>query len=89
MTKLYGAVVTGCSGSETFYCTSRSLADKIRVVTRKYSHAGHFTGARTMTQLVQLILEQRKWPAGAIIEIFISRGLIASLREQLAELTSE
>lgn len=79
----YGARVRTCGGFfATYFCTSRSLADRVRRVTRAYLEAGGFAGHRTINALVDLIVESKHKRTEKIIAEFYRRGEM--LRDQEA-----
>jgi len=54
MTNKFGVNVKGCSGTELFWCSKRSTADRIRKTIQAYKELGGWTGAATLRALVDL-----------------------------------
>lgn len=80
----YGAVVSGCSGKETWWCKHRSTADRIRRVTRAYRTTGGWSGAATIRALADLAAAMPNARTSAILAEFARRGNALRRAEEVA-----
>ena len=79
--KWYGAKVTGCSGSETWFFRRRCDADRCRKIVKEYKKTRGFTGRETIHNIIRIALDKRKTVIQHITSINIKRKMFLSSPE--------
>lgn len=77
----YGVRISGCSGAEMSWVSSRGAADRIRRALRAHAARGGWTGWRTLGALADLALEMRGARTADILAEFDRRGRLLRAAE--------
>jgi len=67
---MYGARISGSSGTETYYFEKHSDAVRARRVVRAYRAQGGFTGAQTLIELLKLATRSKGLHTNTILDLF-------------------